>query len=124
MLAIRGKILYSILIASVSASPIQARQVNSTLDLYSLPDNDEAPVVRAAGVDVKRATFTYADSGYPGPFSPTGVLGAAALAADTLIIGTEYAAQSVVSTNDSLVANVDTAKVIEHGSMYQHHRVC
>lgn len=111
MVAVQQYILYSILAASVSASPIQERQTDSTLLAYSLPISDNDPVMRAAGVETKRATFTYGPAVGTGPFSPDGALGAATLAADTLIVGTEYAAQSVIAENDSASATVDTDKV-------------
>lgn len=111
MVAFEIYILCSALVGFVSASPIQERQSNSSLSPYSLPNSDDAPVIRAAGVEAKRAAFTYGPATGTGPYSPAGALGLAALAADMLVLGTEYAAQQVVTTNDSVFATANTSKV-------------
>lgn len=111
MVNVRNYTLCSALIAFVYASPIQERQSDPTLSPYSLPNTDEPYEARAAGVEVKRATFTYGQAIGAGPFSPDGELGNASVAADTMILEAEMAAQSQLSINDSMSATADSAKV-------------
>jgi hypothetical protein len=101
----------------VAAAPLASQQQDSELQPrqlgapYSLPQNDQSPIVRAAGITTKRATFLYGPGIGGGPYSPTGPLGVKYIAADSALTDSELAAEHVVDTADSVTATTDSAKV-------------
>lgn len=123
--------LLVLLVASVTGLPsapeaqhvrLQVRQDSSIASPpYSLPQNDPNPTLRAAGIATKRATFLYGAGEGGGPYSPSGPLGAAYIAADSAIVNLELGAQAVLDTNDTAVATLDSPQVSLRQKGKAHH---
>ncbi|KAF3908373.1 hypothetical protein AA313_de0209914 [Arthrobotrys entomopaga] len=97
----------AILAASAAAVPLVERSL--LLPPFSLP-NGQVNLVRATGVETKRAGFQYAPGIGGGASSPGGTLGLALIATDEAITTLDLTAQAGVSGPDLTKATLDLGK--------------
>lgn len=90
---------------------------------FSLPQNGASSLLRAAGIKVTRAGFTYGPAVAGGPLYPAGVLGLAKNAVDVAAAGIETAAQAGLTVQDQANAAASVQNVRRPHYKHRHHEI-